>query len=209
MGWTAHDTVIATVSDYSASQVGLTGRVEAWRAALPEKWATLVHGPVMSVVNGYLTWVMLPDGSKSGWTDDEIGDLYRAEFAALFNGAYADIVEVKFGADLRGENVDVKAEYIDVESTTDDDPAPVLMRSVRLVYPTPGFPRPSGECRLRVIRLPDSRVVAVVTEIPDNPGASVTNAAEHIAIIRDGRPVWRPVRGSDRDLLLTVLDGQI
>jgi hypothetical protein len=48
------------------------------------------------------------------------------------------------------------------------------------VHPTPG----RGRCRVRVFLPEDERdalAVVVCTEFPDNPGQSVTNAAERIA----------------------------
>lgn len=39
-----------------------------------------------------------------------------------------------------------------------------------------------AECGIERIDLPDGRVVIVATELPDNPGASVTNAVELLAL---------------------------
>ena len=36
-------------------------------------------------------------------------------------------------------------------------------------------------CRLEIIPLADGRTAVIATELPDNPGTSVTNAAEHLA----------------------------
>lgn len=62
----------------------------------------------------------------------------------------------------------------------------LLTDTPRWAYPTPGFPGKTGECRLRLWRVVDDSYgngkayVAVVTELDDNPGASVTNSAESI-----------------------------
>lgn len=52
-------------------------------------------------------------------------------------------------------------------------------------------------CRLELIRLTDSRTVAIATVLPENPGTSVTNVAEHLAsaicdkfAIEPGKLVW-------------------
>jgi hypothetical protein len=41
--------------------------------------------------------------------------------------------------------------------------------------------RRKGECRIEALALPDGRVAVIATELPDNPGMSITNAAEHAA----------------------------
>jgi hypothetical protein len=57
-----------------------------------------------------------------------------------------------------------------------------------------GFP---SRCNLELIPLPDGRLVAIATERSDNPGTSVTNAAELLASqvcdrfgIEPGRLLW-------------------
>lgn len=44
-----------------------------------------------------------------------------------------------------------------------------------------GFHGRAAWCRLEVLPRTDGRVVVIATEVPDNPGTSVTNAAEHLA----------------------------
>lgn len=39
-----------------------------------------------------------------------------------------------------------------------------------------------SKCRIRIIETP-FRVVVVATELPDNGGASITNAVEHLALL--------------------------
>jgi hypothetical protein len=50
----------------------------------------------------------------------------------------------------------------------------------RFAFPGLG-PYQRSECRLQVYRLPSGQVVAVATELDDNPGGSITNAAEGLA----------------------------
>ena len=44
-----------------------------------------------------------------------------------------------------------------------------------------GFWNSDGHCRLRVYRTDAGGVVAIATELPDNPGTSITNLAEQLA----------------------------
>jgi hypothetical protein len=108
MGYMAHDAVIITISGYVQGQ-GKLPDVEGFRESLPEEWRPLVIGPVQGLVNGYLTCVFLPDGSKEGWDISNRGDEYREQFAALFAFRYEDgsspfdVVHVRFGGDERYE----------------------------------------------------------------------------------------------------------
>jgi hypothetical protein len=108
VGYIAHDAVLVTASDYVLdSKPGGIGMpdVDAFRASLPEEWRQLVIGPVGSVVNGYLSYAFLPDGSKEGWDTSDRGDEYRRQFAALFSAGYEDgsspfdVVTVRYGGD--------------------------------------------------------------------------------------------------------------
>lgn len=85
MGYTRHNAVIATL-DASVFDRDTAPDVEGFRASLPEPWRRLVIGPVQSIVNSYVTFAFLPDGSKEGWPDSDEGDAYRERFVGLFNG---------------------------------------------------------------------------------------------------------------------------
>lgn len=108
MGYMAHDAVIVTISDYvlGRAEPPTMPDVEAFRASLPREWQPLVVGPVRSIMNGYLTYAFLPDGSKEGWETSNDGDKYREQFADLFAFSYDggsspfDIAHVRFGGDL-------------------------------------------------------------------------------------------------------------
>lgn len=114
MGYTRHDAVIVQIAGY-AMNPGSIGRddmpvidLDAFRATLPDEWHRLVIGPVKSITNGSYTAVFLPDGSKEGWGTSDEGDVYRAQFAALFSFAYDDgsspfdVVHIRFGGDEPG-----------------------------------------------------------------------------------------------------------
>ncbi|MCK5613130.1 hypothetical protein KAR91_65255 [Candidatus Pacearchaeota archaeon] len=58
------------------------------------------------VVNGYVSFLIAPDGSKEGWPDSHIGDYKRKEFIAWVDSKRYDdgdtaveYVEVQFGDD--------------------------------------------------------------------------------------------------------------
>lgn len=73
--------------------------------------ADLVVGPRLSATNSYVSWALLPDGSKEGWSTSDAGDLARGLFpgvlAALYREAgwsfYPEAVEVHFGQDYGSE----------------------------------------------------------------------------------------------------------
>jgi hypothetical protein len=111
MGYMAHDAVIVTISGCVRNQntPPLLPDVEGFRESLPEEWRPLVIGPVAGLVNDYLTYVFLPDGSKEGWDISDQGDEFREQFTALFAFRYEDgsspfdVVHVRFGGDERYE----------------------------------------------------------------------------------------------------------
>lgn len=109
MGYMKHDTVIVVVSDYAYDKPGWMPDVEAFKQTLPEEWQHLIVGPVRAVVNGYDTYIFLPDGSKEGWGTSDDGDKYRAAFADLFSVGYGDksspfdVTVVRHGGDDEDE----------------------------------------------------------------------------------------------------------
>jgi hypothetical protein len=107
MGYIAHDAVLVTLSDYVQDRHAEPSMpdVDAFRASLPEEWRPLVVGPIKALINGYISYAFLPDGSKEGWPPSDAGDEYRDQFAALFSFTYEDgsspfdVVRVRFGGD--------------------------------------------------------------------------------------------------------------
>ena len=60
------------------------------------------------VVNGYVSFLIAPDGSKEGWSDSSIGDKAREKFIRWIDskryddgGTAIDYVEIQFGDDER------------------------------------------------------------------------------------------------------------
>lgn len=113
MGYPRHDAIIVTVNGY-VFKGGITDLpapdIDAFRDSLPEDWQRLVIGPVPSLVNDYLTFVFLPDGSKEGWDTSDQGDEYRKRFLDLFAHAHGDgsspfdvvVVAARYGGDEPG-----------------------------------------------------------------------------------------------------------
>src|SRR6266567_3180108 len=62
-----------------------------------------------------------------------------------------------------------------------------MVMTIDMTYPFLGFWDYPSTCRIRVFKEDDRRVV-IATELPDNPGTSITNAAEMIAT-----ELWRRV----------------
>lgn len=93
MGYSRCKVAFAICADYALKENGFGLKppdIDGFRARLPERWKPLVIGPVPSVVNGYVMYVFLWDGSKEGWADAEAGDELRRMFIELFSGAYED-----------------------------------------------------------------------------------------------------------------------
>lgn len=113
MGYPRHDTVIVTVNGYVFKD-GIADvpapDIDAFRDSLPEHWRPLGIGPVPSLVNDYVTFVFLPDGSKEGWDTSDDGDAYRKQFIELFSACHGDgsspfdvvVVHARYGGDEPG-----------------------------------------------------------------------------------------------------------
>jgi hypothetical protein len=112
MGYTRHNAIVVTAAGYAmeGSYGAAAPDVAAFRDSLPEQWRHLVIGPVESIVNDYQSFTFLPDGSKEGWKDSDLGDEYRRRFLDLFSFAYEDgstpfdvlVVDARFGGDEPG-----------------------------------------------------------------------------------------------------------
>lgn len=97
MGYIRHNAIVVTTwSD---------GLIEA-AAQQARELGAQVLGPGDSVVNGYRSILICPDGSKEGWDDSSLGDNRRAAFKAWLrqqafsNGSSSlEWVEVSYGSD--------------------------------------------------------------------------------------------------------------
>jgi hypothetical protein len=120
MGRIVHDAVIVTTTDY---RPGGLPDIDAFRESLPEHFRPLVIGPVPGLVNGYVSYAFLPDGSKEYWGTSNEADEHRQRFVALFDQHYSDgsthddAVAISFGGDLRHEINDPQAHYTNQDPT--------------------------------------------------------------------------------------------
>lgn len=104
MGTIRHDTAIVTVSGYILDCPEMPN-VEAFRESMPAELQPLLVGPIPAVINGDVTYVFAPDGSKERWDLSNEADQWRAEFIELFGWRYDDgsspfdVVAVRYGGD--------------------------------------------------------------------------------------------------------------
>jgi hypothetical protein len=99
MGTIIHDAIVVTSWKEDHAQAA---RDEAERLGLP------VTGITSSWLNGYVSFLIAPDGSKEGWADSDRGEVKRAEWKAWASqqyakGVYFDWVEVRYGRDMETE----------------------------------------------------------------------------------------------------------
>ena len=103
MGYIKHNAIIVTVCDEEVTKV-------IFNKAL-KLFGKMVTKPEEGI-NGYLSFVVLPDGSKEGWEESNNFDEARDEFFDWLMhepapesisidklSSYVDVVEVRFGGD--------------------------------------------------------------------------------------------------------------
>lgn len=71
MGYIRHNAIVITTWN-EANIVAAADKAE--------EIGLQVLGPAPSVMNGYRSLMICPDGSKEGWVDSDIGDSKRLEF---------------------------------------------------------------------------------------------------------------------------------
>lgn len=113
MGTINHDAIIVTTNRLTIAAVA---RAEAVRLELP--CSDLVESPV----NGYVSFLIAPDGSKEGWQDSDTGDVARSAWIkwARERWHHDDIhfVHVRYG-ELEAEHHADGSEATIVESQPD------------------------------------------------------------------------------------------
>lgn len=92
MGTYRHAAIIATAMERPSE----TSAVQAWIEALPESARILFHGPLRSPLNGFVTFVMVPDGGKLGGKDSIRCDQLRDRFVYQLNVECWCWVEVEY-----------------------------------------------------------------------------------------------------------------
>ncbi len=103
MGYFKHSVTCVMIHGWDKE---LIAKVDAWLAELSPKTSDLIVRK-QSVVNDYVSFTIVPDGSKEGWAESETVDLARR---SLVGFAPRQAVDVYFGGDepeTRGFNNDV------------------------------------------------------------------------------------------------------
>ena len=116
MGIIQHRSIVATGFCCDNKKEGIIKRqVDNLRKKLEKEDVvadTIIMGPHKGI-NGYITYVFCPDGSKLGWEPHEIAEEYREKFLDIFNkdDCYFDIVDTKCGELIDG----IEVEYCNSE----------------------------------------------------------------------------------------------
>lgn len=96
MGYMIHHTIVVTGWHEDSMKNGYEIAVMAF------KDTACTFTPIyISPVNGYMTFYILPDGSKEGWLESDKADEARGNFMESlrdYNG-YLDAVELQYGGD--------------------------------------------------------------------------------------------------------------
>lgn len=102
MGYMVHHAILVTTFDEQRAKIAHKKAIEIFDNLVSE----VVTQMRESVVNGYHSFTVFPDGSKDGWTDSDTGDQHRAAFIEwLESQRYEDRsspydwVEVQYGDD--------------------------------------------------------------------------------------------------------------
>lgn len=114
MGFIDHHAIVATSWHKE--------RLARVHAAVVDVCGPLVSPIIEGVVNGYGSFLVAPEGSKSGWTDAEEWEKRRDRVAALLasEGSYIEWVEVAYGNDLESDEIGVTRGT--PEDQDDEDP---------------------------------------------------------------------------------------
>jgi ABC-type sugar transport system substrate-binding protein len=95
MGYMRHDAIVVTSWDAKYLTAGIEKAAEL---GLP------VSGVVKGTTNGYVSFLIAPDGSKEGWAESDRGDEAREKWMdwaddAYKKGVYLQWVHVSFAGD--------------------------------------------------------------------------------------------------------------
>ena len=93
MGYIKHEAVLATTWD-DANVAELRKKLAEWSQ---EDQARVLIGP--STMNGYVTVILVPDGSKEGWDESDKWDVLRAHFLSFLTAQHWQTLIVTYGDD--------------------------------------------------------------------------------------------------------------
>ena len=91
VSWMRHHAICATTWSEE--------RAEEARAKVADIPGIQVTDVYESDCNGYCSFFVIPDGSKEGWNESDLGDERRAKAAEILDANACDWVEVYYGCD--------------------------------------------------------------------------------------------------------------
>lgn len=113
MGYIKHDAVLAVVS---ATEPDRIQELQVFCDGVPEPLRQYFLGPVGGI-NGTVTFVVAPDGSKEGWEYSNQMDQLRGQFISIAKKArYHEVLQLRFGGDDRTTNISFASESRDWET---------------------------------------------------------------------------------------------
>jgi hypothetical protein len=107
MGYIKHNAVIVTGWEAKKVHEAHAKANEVFATYFPNK-TTIISEIVMGVVNEQYSFFIAPDGSKEGWADSDLGDVFRKDFQDYLQNSrdnYCDYIEICFGGDDECEYV--------------------------------------------------------------------------------------------------------
>lgn len=109
MGRIKHNAIIVTddsarIEEYRQRAIEIFNKHFSWDENNPVDYGNqIVSTLIPSLINGYLSFFIAPDGSKEGWKDSNAGDEARKEFLdylkSLSSYDRPDYVEIYYGGD--------------------------------------------------------------------------------------------------------------
>jgi hypothetical protein len=106
MGYFRHHAIVVTTPLDDDARVAHAEAVRTFEGTgAPGAQVTPLLRPTL---NDYVSFAVLPDGSKEGWTESDDGDTARDAFVAYLASRHLSWVEVQFG-DENGEQIVTRA----------------------------------------------------------------------------------------------------
>lgn len=109
MGYIKHDFLLLIVDDWDEKA---TEALDHWGECLEDEFkGHFLKSP--TGVNGTITYIFVPDGSKEGWTHSDECDRLRAEMLKTAHDAseFVEGVAMRFGGDDEGKSITIYPEF--------------------------------------------------------------------------------------------------